>query len=487
MIQLQGVCLAFPHKTCFADFTASLDWGQRIAIVGDNGCGKSSLLNMLYGSLAPDAGQVLRTDGLRIGHVPQIVDAADGLSGGQAVNQALSRALALQPDLLLLDEPSNHLDSANRRALARMLRHFYGTVVIVTHDAALLDEVCDTVWHIEAGKVQVFSGRYADFLQERERQRDKVQQQLQQLRRDQHEAHESRMQEQQRASKAKERGARSIEQRKWATIRSPAKLGRGNTTAGRKQAAISEMQRELGAQLSALRRPEVIAPRFHLSAASASQSAVLSIIDGSVGYEQPVLGKIQLSLAAGERLALTGANGSGKSSLAKAIAGVGPVRRLHGEWHVPAAQHIGYLDQHYSRLRPGLTVLQTLQQAAPGWPMEQLRRHLSDFLFRQDPAVHADVASLSGGEKARLSLACIAANPPRLLILDEVTNNLDRTARNHVIEVLQAYPGAMLLISHDESFLQAMGLELGSAGQQLCSEDEMNCGIMDKILTRRLG
>ena len=481
MIQLQGVCLAFPHKTCFADFSAVLDWGQRVAIVGDNGSGKSSLLNILRGALPPDAGQVLRPDGLRIGHLPQLVDATGGLSGGQAVNQALSLALAQQPDLLLLDEPSNHLDAANRRSLARMLRHFYGTVVIVTHDAVLLEEVCDTVWHIEAGAVQVFSGRYADFLSEQERQRSKLEQQLSQLKREQCEAHASRMQEQQRASKARERGARSIEQRKWATIRSPAKLGRGNITAGRKQAAISAMQRDLGVQLSALKRPEVIEPRFHLRASSAQHSTVINIINGSIGYEQAVLRGIHLSLAAGERLALTGANGSGKSSLAQAIAGLGPVRRLHGEWHVPAAQHIGYLDQHYRSLRRGLSVLQTLQHAAPDWTMEQLRRCLSDFLFRQDAAVHADVASLSGGEKARLSLACIAAAPPRLLILDEVTNNLDRTARNHVIEVLQAYPGAMLLISHDQAFLQAMGAEPGSAGQQFCSAGEMNCEIMNKI------
>jgi len=486
MIQLQGVCLAFPHKTCFADFSATLDWGQRVAIVGDNGSGKSSLLNILNASLAPDAGQVRRTDGLRIGYVPQIVAATDGLSGGQAVNQALSRALAQQPDLLLLDEPSNHLDAANRRSLARMLRHFYGAIVIVTHDAALMDEVCDTVWHIEAGQVQVFAGRYADFLEERERQRHKIEQQLMQLKRDQHAAHDSRMQEQQRASKAKERGVASIAQRKWATIRSPAKLGRGNTTAGRKQAAISAQQRELGAQLSALKRPEVIEPRFQLTAALSQHSTVLNISDGSIGYEQPLLRGLQLRLEAGERLALTGANGCGKSSLAKAIAGLGPVRRLAGDWHMPAPAHIGYLDQHYSSLLSGRTVLQTLQHAAPAWTMEQLRRWLSDFLFRQDQAVHADVATLSGGEKARLSLACIAANPPRLLILDEVTNNLDRTARNHVTEVLQGYPGAMLLISHDAALLQAMGAQSGSAGQQVCSGGEMNCGIMSKILTRRL-
>ena len=457
MIQLQGVCLAFSHKTCLSDVDAVIDWGQRIAIAGDNGSGKSSLLKILHGTLAPDAGRVLRPDGLRIGYVPQIVDVVDGLSGGQAVNQALSRALAQQPDLLLLDEPSNHLDAANRRSLLRMLRAFYGAIVLVTHDSELLDAVGETVWHLDAGAVQVFSGRHADFLDERAQRQQQLAQQLLLLKRAQWDVHQARMAEQQRASKARERGARSIVQRKWATIRSPAKLGRGNTTAGRKQAAISAAQQDLSAQLGAIKRPQVIEPRFHLSAASQRQGVVLSIRDGEVGYAASVLRGIHLNLAAGGRLALSGANGSGKSTLAMAIAQVGTARRLGGDWWAPQSAHIGYLDQHYSSLGAGRTVLETLRQAAADWPMERLRRWLSDFLFRQDEAVHADVDSLSGGEKARLALACLAARTPRLLILDEVTNNLDRSTRTHVIEVLREYPGAMLLISHDEAFLQALG------------------------------
>ncbi|QEL55029.1 ABC-F family ATP-binding cassette domain-containing protein [Chromobacterium paludis] len=462
LIQLQGVSLGFSHKTCFADFSADVDWCQRIAIVGANGSGKSSLLSILNGSLEPDSGQRIRLDGLRTGFVPQIVQARDGLSGGQAVNQALSRALAEHPDLLLLDEPTNHLDADNRRSLGRMLRHFPGALVIVTHDDALLDELCDTVWHIEQGAVEVFSGRYADFLAERDRQRLAIAQQLHGLRRDQQAAHEARMKEQERASKARERGERSIAQRKWATIKSPAKLGRGNTTAGRKQAAITEQQRELSERLSALRMPQTIAPRFQLCPAAPGASAVLQVRDGSVGYAQAVLNGIQLDLAAGERLALTGKNGCGKSTLAKAIAGIAPARRLAGDWRTPPADRIGYLDQHYGQLEPGLTVLESLRRAAPDWPLSRLRHWLSDFLFCQDEEAHADVATLSGGEQARLALACIAARPPSLLVLDEATNNLDRVARQHVIEVLRDYPGAMLLISHDEDFL----LQVGRVRQQ---------------------
>lgn len=469
MIHLQGVCLAYAntanklHATCLQDVDASLDWGQRLAIAGDNGSGKSTLLKLLLGTLAPDAGCIRRADGLRIGYVPQLLTAQDGLSGGQTVNQALSHALAGQPDLLLLDEPTNHLDAANRKSLAKMLRHFYGALVIVTHDRVLLDEVCDTVWTLERGALHIFNGRYADFLAERDMQRLKLEQQLLTIRREQHAAHDARMQEQQRAAKARERGANSIAQRKWATIRSPAKLGRGNTTAGRKEAAIATQQRDLADQLAAMSRPEIIVPRFQLSAATAHQTMVVQVSGGCVGYDsgssggQALLRDIYLTLEVGGRLALVGANGSGKSTLAKAIAGIAPVQRLAGEWSAPPRDRIGYLDQHYAGFTAGMTVLETLARAQPAWTLEQRRRWLADFLFRRDEAVQADVATLSGGEQARLSLACIAACPPELLVLDEMTNNLDATARQHVIEVLRNYSGAMLLISHDEDFLEAVG------------------------------
>ncbi|WP_432240798.1 ABC-F family ATP-binding cassette domain-containing protein [Herbaspirillum robiniae] len=457
MLRLQGLSLAFPHKTCFSDFDGVLDWGRRVAVVGDNGCGKSSLLQLLRGALAPDAGRIVRADGLRIGYVPQLAAPADSLSGGQAANRALSRALADAPELLLLDEPTNHLDAGNRRSLTRMLAHFPGAILLVTHDAALLDALCDTVWHIEDGRIHCFQGRYADFLAEQELRREAIDRQLASLRREQGDAHQARMQEQLRASKARQRGERAVENHRWATIKSATKLGRGNQTAGRKQAAIAERQQALADERTQLRRAPAITPRFQLAPGSSREAGVLHISAGSAGYAAPVVSGLHLEIARGERVALTGANGSGKSTVARAIAGIAPARRMSGQWHAPPAAHIGYLDQHYAQLMPGASVLDNLRAVADGWSMEQLRRWLADFLFRGEHEVHADVATLSGGEKARLSLACIAARPPALLVLDEVTNNLDRRTRTHVIDVLRDYPGAMLLISHDDDFLQPLG------------------------------
>jgi len=456
-IQLKGVDLSFPQKICFRQFDAVIEWGQRIAIVGDNGSGKSSLLRMLLGEVKPSDGSIVTTPDLRIGYVAQIQDEQCGLSGGQRVNRAMSQAMAAAPDLLLLDEPTNHLDADNRRSLSRMLQGYYGTVVLVTHDYALMNQICDILWHIGHGRVEVFEGRYADYLAEQQHERNALEKQLSAIKRAKQDAHDSLMQEQERAARARLRGIKSIQDRKWATVKSPTKLGRGNTTAGRKQADIREEQQDLAEQLARLRPPEVLVPQFHLKDGASTKSVVLQIGCAVVGHDgRPVLNDIYFTLMHGERMALTGANGSGKSTLAQAILGDTHLR-LGGDWRTPPTGEIGYVDQHYANLNPDATVLETVASVVPEWSVKALRTHLASFLFRQSESVQTPVRELSGGEKARLSLACIAARPPRLLILDELTNNLDTTMRGHMVDVLKSYPGAMLLISHDEDFLDAVG------------------------------
>ncbi|MFZ6747712.1 ABC-F family ATP-binding cassette domain-containing protein [Undibacterium sp. Ren11W] len=456
IIQLQGVGLDFSHKSCFSDFSASISWGQRIAIVGDNGTGKSSLLQMLHGSMQPSSGCIQRHHELGIGYVEQVHSDHDGLSGGERVNQALNQALSIATDLLLLDEPTNHLDIDNRRTLTRMLQKYYGSIVLVTHDEKLMNQVCDTIWHIGNGTITVFEGRYADFLAQQKIDRETVERQLIALKRAQHEAHNSLMQEQERAAHAKQRGIQSVQNRKWPTIKSPTKLARGNTTSGHKFSEIKQQRHELAAQLEQLPSDTVILPQFHLGCANQSKGNIVQIAEGAIGYQEVLLKNIYITLSWGERLALTGKNGSGKSTLARAIMVDESVRR-GGDWFVPHQREIGYLDQHYANLNPQQTVLQALTEVVPDWTELALRHHLSDFLFRQQSATCAKVAMLSGGERARLSLACIAAKPPQLLILDEVTNNMDRRMREHVIEILADYPGTMLLISHDADFLEQIG------------------------------
>lgn len=459
IIQLQRLALSLPYKTCFSAFDCTIIHGQRIAILGDNGSGKSSLLRMIAGQQAPSEGRILLADGLTIGYLPQVLTGDEERSGGQRVNRALCQVLANKPSLLLLDEPTNHLDSVNRRALGRLLQHFPGSVLLVSHDEKWVDQLCDTIWHIDNGQVTVFNGRYRDYQAERTRRRRQIEQQIGQLRQARQATHQALMQEQTRASHARDRGQKSIEQNRWPTVKSAAKLGRGNRTAGKQRASILAEQSQLAEQLAGLRLAPVITPRFQLPAKPTGRTCLLQISNASVAYQgQTVLGGLHLQLQSAERMALVGPNGCGKTTLVRALLADPRVSRT-GDWQVPDVAEIGYLDQHYANLQPDLSVLTMLASVVPDWSQADLRHHLSDFLFRQQTQVDCRVAALSGGERARLSLACIAARPPRLLILDEVTNNLDQPTRQHVLTILQAYPAAILLISHDEDVLQQVGVQ----------------------------
>lgn len=240
---------------------------------------------------------------------------------------------------------------------------------------------------------------------------------------------------------------------------SNAKAGRAEETSGRKKSAIDKRKSDLTESLSDLRLLEIIVPKFSIEGSNAARGIVVQISGGSVGYSenQPILSGIILSLGSGERLAITGDNGSGKSTLIKAILGDESVCKT-GEWHLIKREDIGYLDQHYGTLYPDKTVLETIADLVPHWSHAEIRRHLNDFLFRKNEEVNAFVSTLSGGEKARLSLAQIAAKTPKLLILDEITNNLDLETKEHVTQVLKAYPGAMIVISHDTDFLEEIGI-----------------------------
>jgi ATPase subunit of ABC transporter with duplicated ATPase domains len=467
-IRLEGLELVFPHKSCFENFNSCIPYGSRIAIIGKNGSGKSTLLKMIGGLLQPSDGSITRGKDTPIGYVPQVIEDGEGISGGQRFNKALSKALRINPDLLLLDEPTNHLDSRNRKSLMRMLQEYSGTLIIVSHDRALLRTCIDTFWHIEPscpvghqkaiGRIHVFSGNYDDYIREIQVQRGALENKVKALDHQKKGMHEQLMKEQQRAAKSREKGAKGVDQRKWPKVVAKSKALSAEETAGRKMKELDQRKTDLRASLSELRLPEVIVPKFSLENSGHNGACLVHIVEGSVGYEagRPILKGINLNLSARCRIAISGNNGSGKSTLMKAIFGDPHIYKT-GNWNVAKPEHIGYLDQHYKNLDLKKSVFESIACLVPHWKQVEVRRHLNDFLFRKNEEVHALVETLSGGEKARLSLAQIAARPPRLLLLDEITNNLDLETTEHVAQVLKAFTGGMILISHDEDFLKSIG------------------------------
>ncbi len=456
-IPLQDLGLAFSHKTCFENFNARILPRSRIAIIGRNGSGKSSLLNILQGKIEPTEGRVIISPEIQIASVPQIIEG--DLSGGERFNQALRNALDCYPDVLLLDEPTNHLDRTHRQSLLKLLQEFDGALIIVSHDVELLRHNIDIFWHIDQERIHIFQGNYDDYVRECERQRQSLTHQKNQLNKQKKSMHQHLMQEQQRAAKSREKGEKSIEKCKWPTVGSKAKMARATVTSINKKSVIRNKNQHLATQLSALYLPEIITPKFSLNANTLRHQNLITINDGSIAYlhQALVLTRLNLSISSHDRVALCGDNGSGKSTLIKALLSDKTVIRS-GEWLTPKLSDIGYLDQHYSTLVSSDSVLDSLQKIVSDWSMLEIRRHLTDFLFFNNEEVNALVSTLSGGERARLCLAQIAALTPKLLILDEVTNNLDLESRAHVIQVFKDYPGAILVISHDAYFLEEIGI-----------------------------
>jgi ATPase subunit of ABC transporter with duplicated ATPase domains len=457
--QIKDISLSLPHKLCFEPFSADIYSGARIALIGNNGAGKSLLLQALAGSEHTLCeGQVLLAKSASICYVPQIIAEYSELSGGERFNRAFGKVLAQSPDILLLDEPTNHLDSANRKSLMRFLRSFRGAIIAATHDTALIEACFDTIWHIDHGKIRVFKGSYKDYRAMTMGELDAAKQELSKLKQEQKDAHESLMREQTRAKNArlsgeKKRANKTVLPAKFDQMKSD-----GKNTTGKKRAAIRDNKEELSARLSEL-QPHELTPRFHLPHKWHSRETILHIVDGAVGYGNSIIqADITLSLGATERMALVGANGSGKTTIIRAILNDKLVSKT-GDWYTLPLAAIGYLDQHYDNLDKSLTVYEAAQAASPDMSNAELRAHLNDFLFRKNEEINTTVQKLSGGERARLSLAIIALQTPALLILDEVTNNIDLSSKEHIMQILRQYPAALLVISHDSDFLREIGVD----------------------------
>lgn len=456
-LQFSNLNLIFPHKTCFADAHVRVQHGQRVAVIGKNGSGKSSLLQMLVERLATDVA-------IRVGYVAQIPIENGNLSGGEAFNRSLTTALSSLPNVLVLDEPTNHLDARNRSSLMRLLNGWRDTLIVATHDEDLLKERFDTIWHLDDGQLRIFQGRHEDYVTTREQARAAVLDELKHITKEKKKTHEALMKEQVRAKGSRLIGEKNVERKKWPTIVSGAKARRAENTTGKKKVELRQEREIMLERLSELKQSEIITPKFYFRAKDKG-SVLVSLRDASIGFEKTLIHNINICVRFGERIALLGDNGSGKSTLIKAVMNSEGIIR-GGEWQVISRADIGVLDQNYRNLDEAKTVWQMLLELRPDWQAGELRNHLNAFLFRKNDEVMAQINVLSGGERARLSLCLIAARAPRLLLLDEITNNIDSETRNHLVSALKNYEGAMIIISHDRDFLSKMQI-----GRALCVSD----------------
>ena len=343
-------------------------------------------------------------------------------SGGWRVRLNLARALMCRSDLLLLDEPTNHLDLDAVLWLEQWLRAYPGTLLLISHDRDVLDNVADRIAHIDQRRITLYPGNYSAF-------------------------------EEQRAARlALQQAAYEKQQREIAHLESFIARFRAKATKARQaQSRIKALER-----MERIAAAHVDSPfEFGFAEPERLPNPLLAVEKVAAGYgERRVLDQVNLVIGPGSRLGLLGPNGAGKSTLIKLLAGLLPP--LAGRIETGQGLAIGYFAQHQlEQLRPDWSALRHLQQLDERASEQELRNFIGGFGFNGDRALDP-VAPFSGGEKARLALALLVWQRPNLLLLDEPTNHLDLDMRHALTLALQDYQGALIVVSHDRHLLRTV-------------------------------
>ena len=487
LLVISGAVIRLGGRALLDGADLTIDPGRRIGLVGRNGAGKSTLLRAIAGEVALDGGEMRRAARVRVATVAQeapsgeesliatvlrgdperlaLLDEAEraaperlseiherlraigaeaaparaaailsGLgfdeaaqarpvssySGGWRMRVALATALFAAPDLLLLDEPTNHLDLEATLWLESWLARFPGAALIVSHDRGLLDRAAQAIAHLDRGRITVTPGGFEEFVRIRTERAAQLASAAERIARER--AHIQRFVDRFRYKASKARQAQS---RLKALERLP----------------VIETVVEDAPTRFAFPEPARIAP------------PILALERVAVGYDgTPVLRNLSLTVDMDDRIALLGANGNGKSTLARLLAG--RLEPLAGEVRRGPRLRVGYFAQHQmDELAAELSPLAQLARVLPRASETQLRAQLARFGLDADRA-ETPAASLSGGEKARLLLALATREAPQLLILDEPTNHLDIDAREALVKALADYEGAVLLVTHDPHLVE---------------------------------
>jgi len=480
MLQITNLEKVFGGRTLFSDVSFSLTQGERLAIVGRNGTGKSTLFRIILGEESADSGEVVKPRGYRIGHLSQhlnfteptiLREACRGLphgkedeeyrgeiilsglgfseedmtrpasmfSGGFQIRLELARVLLSEPNLLLLDEPTNYLDIVSARWLEHYLQDWSGELIMISHDRAFLDAVSTHTMIIHRGGVRRIAGGTEQLYQTIEM--------------------DETVYEQTRQNQEKKR--REMER---FVERFKAKAGTASLAQSR-QKMLEKM--DIGEEL----RDEPVLD-FSFTAAPFHGRALLSVEDLAFAYPattlQPnpvqILKDFGITVAMGDRIGVIGKNGRGKSTLLRLLAA--DLKPTVGEIKTSPHARIGYFGQtNISRLTSSLTVEQEIMEssatAVPGRGSDctRVRGICGTMMFSGDDALKR-ISVLSGGEKSRVLLGKLLAQPTNLLLLDEPTNHLDVESVAALVDSLESFDGAVLLVTHDEFMLRRLATRL---------------------------
>ena len=440
-------------------------YGDRIGLIGENGAGKTTLLRLLADELTPDEGSVrrmapmafIRQQGNEEAGGDEYTSAlfrakgkTEGCSGGEMTRNRIAGALSQHPTLLLADEPTTDLDGEGLKLLRKELTSFSGSILLVSHDRALLRSLCNRIWYLEDGKITDFPGGYENFIQERERQRTRAAFEYEQYKAERKRLKESAQRMAERASQVRKAPARMgnsearLHTREWTD--SVIQLSHAKRTIQNRMEhlEVKEKPREM---------PE-IRMELGLTHPVGARSVLSFQCDRLTAGDTLLLRETECRIPTGSRTALIGANGCGKTSLLRILTGqadagldfLGTVR-----WN-PAVR-LAWFDQHHEKtLDPRKNVLENV--LAESVHPESFARTVLACLGLRGDAVFKPFTALSGGEKAKTALARMLLTDCNTLLLDEPTNHLDLFTMEELEKLLTGYGGTIVFVSHDEEFIR---------------------------------
>ena len=519
MLQINGLTYRIGGRVLFDHATISVAKGRKVGLVGRNGAGKTTLFRLIAGEISPDDGEVSVLGRARVGTVAQeapggpeslldTVLAADAelaaltaeagtatdpnriaeihtrladidahtaparaaailaglgfdeaaqrrpcaeFSGGWRMRVALAGALFARPDLLLLDEPTNHLDLEATMWLEGYLASWPGTLVVISHERTLLNQVAGGIVHLHGRKLTAYGGGYDTFEKTR------------------------------RESLAREASLRAKQLAEQRRIQAFVDRFRAKATKARQAQSRLKMLARMEPIASVM---EERTAAFEFPNPDPAPPPLITMDGVAVGYGgKAVLRDLDLRIDMEDRIALLGANGNGKSTLVKLLAG--RLDCLDGEMRRPRKLKAGYFAQHQAdELDLNATPLVLAARALPDAAETKVRAHLGRFGFGADKA-ETSVADLSGGEKARLLFCLMSIEAPHILLLDEPTNHLDVDAREALAHALNAYEGAVVLVSHDPHLVEIVADELWLVEDGGCKRFDGDLGDYRRHLIER--